>query len=121
MVEFALVLPVLLIILFGIVDFGLYFYNDLQLTQAARDAARYASVNNPAGVTSTIADATGRLVSTALADPEIDYGEQGDQATVILTGTYTFLSPLPGLLLSLFGTELSDSIGIDATAIMRRE
>ena len=44
MVEFALVLPILLMLLFGIIDFGLYFYNDLELSHAARDAARRASV-----------------------------------------------------------------------------
>jgi len=115
MVEFALVAPILLMLLFGIIDFGLYFYNDLQLTQAARDAARYASVNNSTGVASTIADAEDRLVSATLAEPDIDYGSQGDQATVALTATYSFLTPLPGLV------GMGDSIAIDATAIMRRE
>ena len=42
--EFALVLPILLVILLGILDFGLYFYSDLRLTQGGRDAVRYLSV-----------------------------------------------------------------------------
>ena len=96
MVEFALVLPILLILLFGIIDFGLYFYNDLQLTQAARDAARYASVNNSEGVEATIADAEGRLVSGVITSQAVDYGTQGNQATVTLTATYLSSPLLPG-------------------------
>ena len=42
-VEFAVVLIPLLMIMFGIIDFGLYYYNDLQLTHAARNAARILS------------------------------------------------------------------------------
>ena len=44
-VEFALVLPLLLTILCGIIDFGWLFYNQLNLDNAAREAARQISVN----------------------------------------------------------------------------
>lgn len=45
MVEFALVLPLLLLLLGGIIDFGHAFYQYSSIENAARDAARRASIN----------------------------------------------------------------------------
>ena len=42
--EFALVLPVFLLIVFGIIDVGRYVYINNAFNQAAREAARYGSV-----------------------------------------------------------------------------
>lgn len=43
-VEFALVLPLLLILVFGIIDFGRLMYTANTLTSAVREGARFASV-----------------------------------------------------------------------------
>ena len=45
LVEFALVLPILLIVLCGIIDFGWLYYNQITLNNAAREGARYAVVH----------------------------------------------------------------------------
>jgi Flp pilus assembly protein TadG len=45
-VEFALLLIPLLLILFGIMSFGLYFAGSLGLSNASREAARYGVVQN---------------------------------------------------------------------------
>ena len=45
MVEFALVLPILLALLCGIIDFGWVYYNQITLNNAAREGARYAVVH----------------------------------------------------------------------------
>lgn len=45
MVEFALVLPILLLIVCGIIDFGWLFYNQLAVNNICREGARYAAVN----------------------------------------------------------------------------
>ena len=45
MVEMALVLPILLLLVGGIMDFGWLFYNQLALTNAAREGARYAVIH----------------------------------------------------------------------------
>jgi Flp pilus assembly protein TadG len=39
-VEFALVVPLLLVVLFGIIDFGFMLYDKAMLTNAAREGAR---------------------------------------------------------------------------------
>ena len=43
-VEFAIVLPLLLLILFGIIEFSLLMYDRIQIATATRELARYASV-----------------------------------------------------------------------------
>ena len=48
-VEFALVLPLLFLVLFGIIDFGWAFGQNLDLKHAAREGARLAVVNGSSG------------------------------------------------------------------------
>jgi hypothetical protein len=45
-VEFALVLPVLALILFGIIDYGLYFSNTLSAQSGVQTAARQATIGS---------------------------------------------------------------------------
>ena len=58
LVEFALVLPVLALILFAIVQFGFLFAGQVGLANAVRDAARTAAVNQGADATRLGACAT---------------------------------------------------------------
>lgn len=51
-VEFALVLPFLLLVVFGIIQYGLYFYADQGGSDAARKAARLAAVGKYTDCTS---------------------------------------------------------------------
>ena len=46
LVEFALVFPVFVLILFGLIDVGRYVYTSNAISQAAREGARYGSVAN---------------------------------------------------------------------------
>ena len=45
-VEFALVVPLLILLVFGILEFGMAFGNQLAVTHAAREGARLAAVGN---------------------------------------------------------------------------
>ena len=49
LVEFAMVLPILAILVFGIIDFGMGLRAYITVAQATREGARYASVGNAAG------------------------------------------------------------------------
>jgi Flp pilus assembly protein TadG len=49
MVEFAIVLPIICLVLFGIIQFGLVYRNYLTVTDAVRVAARAAAVNRISG------------------------------------------------------------------------
>ena len=46
LVEFALVFPLFLMVLFSVISFGLYIFYNQQLANAAREAARYAAVHS---------------------------------------------------------------------------
>jgi Flp pilus assembly protein TadG len=46
-VEFALLAPIVLLLVFAIIQYGLYFWADQGGSDAARDAARLAAVGNP--------------------------------------------------------------------------
>lgn len=72
MVEFALVLPILLVLLLGIFQFGVAFNNYITLTDAVRAGARKAAVSrqasNPsAACTAEVMAAKGGLNATELA------------------------------------------------------
>jgi len=52
-VEFALLAPVLFLILFGIIDYGIWFADSISARQAVRDGARQGVVENFAGCDSS--------------------------------------------------------------------
>jgi Flp pilus assembly protein TadG len=75
-VEFAIVAPLLFLLLFGIIDFGWAFSQNLDVKHAAREGARLAAVNAAPG--SDPADRLDGLIamvrerSTELADEDTE-------------------------------------------------
>ena len=65
-VEFALVIPVLLLFLGGLVDFGRAFYYQTELSQALRSGMQYAlkAPTDTAGIMSVIGQSTSISVNT---------------------------------------------------------
>ncbi|WP_309050701.1 TadE/TadG family type IV pilus assembly protein [Streptomyces sp.] len=53
-VEFALVLPMLLFIMLGIIEFGRAYNTQISLTHAARETARYMAIHKDSGDATTI-------------------------------------------------------------------
>ena len=58
-VELALLLPILLVLVFGIVDFGFCFNAQVSLSQAAREGARAWSLGDTAGAADRVRAAAG--------------------------------------------------------------
>ena len=54
LVEFSLVFPLFLLLLFSIITFGLYIFYNQQLGNAAREAARYAAVHSSSAQCPTV-------------------------------------------------------------------
>jgi hypothetical protein len=52
--EFALIFPIFLLLLFAIITFGLYVFYSQQLTNAAREAARYAAIHSSSASCPTV-------------------------------------------------------------------
>jgi len=94
MVEFALVVPILCVILFGILQFGALYNDYVTLTDATRVGARKAATSrheaNPAGVAATAARnaATGLTAAKLGVTVTATAWEHGETVTVKATYPY---------------------------------
>ena len=98
-VEFALLLPIIVFIAFGIIQFGPAFLYTISFTQAAREAARLAAVEetiDTAAILSKIPVFAGHPVTglTIAIDEPID--AIGNDVTATVSAQYTFTIPLMG-------------------------
>jgi len=107
LVEMALVLPLLLLLMMGVVDVGRAFYAYISLTNATREGARYASRN---GLESSSEDVL-RVVQRVQGEPAVPLAPSEITATVeglgrpvgqsvVVTSTLTyptFMGQLAGL------------------------
>ena len=73
MTEFAFVLPILLVLLFGIIQFGIIFNNYVALTDAARAASRKGAVSRSASNPKGDCEASGYAAGTNLRNPGTDF------------------------------------------------
>lgn len=103
-VEFALVLPLLLLILFGIIDFGRMLNAQITINEAAREGARAMALfdqtaggNRVTRATSELPGATYTVISACPAHPGPD-----DDAVIEVHYDFKFVTPLGGVA-SLFG------------------
>jgi Flp pilus assembly protein TadG len=101
-VELALVLPILLLLVFGIVDFGRAYNAQISLTQAAREGARARALGaDAAATTARVQLAAGFLPATSVSvgagTPCPASPTSTDVATVTATSTFTFVTPIGAL------------------------
>ena len=94
MTEFALVLPILALLLFGVIQFGIVFNNYIQLTDAVRAGARKGAVGrhlqNPQGaVTQAVRNASTSLNQSALNVSVTSSWQQGEDVTVSASYPYS--------------------------------
>jgi len=107
--EFALILPALVLLTLGIIEFGFLFQNQLALTHAAREGARMAAIGtwNQAEVAQRALPTT--PVITTNPTP-VSSAVRGQAVTVTLRHQYDWmLLPFPG------------TITLRGEATMRRE
>jgi Flp pilus assembly protein TadG len=102
MTEFALVLPILALLLFGVIQFGIVFNNYIQLTDAVRAGARKGAVGrhlqNPQGaVIQTVRDASTGLNQSNLNVSVTSSWQQGEDVTV--TASYPYSINLLGVVI----------------------
>lgn len=118
MVELALILPVLLLIIMGIFEFGFMFNNYLTLNNVSREAARYASLggsDTEAVVRATqIAPNLDSEKLTIVITPTESNRGRGDSVKVVVIYRYTLLTPFMD---SIF----SAGVPMEAKTVMRVE
>jgi Flp pilus assembly protein TadG len=103
MTEFALVLPLLVLLLFGVIQFGIAFNNYITLTDAVRAGARKAAVSGNMEEPEAVAEEQVRESAAGLKPAELDVSvtstwEHGDDVTV--TATYPYSISLLGVVVS---------------------
>lgn len=100
MTELALVLPILVVLVLAIAQFGVAFNNYVTLTDAARAAARKGAVSREAGKSSDCQSA-GYAAGTDLKNPGTDFlvtcvSSWGIGSDVTVTATYPYQISLLG-------------------------
>lgn len=93
-VEFALVLPLLVVLLFVIVNGGMVFLDQLHLQSAARDAARVASVEPARACSTALAELAGNDVGSTSCELVQDCS--AGTAEVRLTASQNIAIPVIG-------------------------
>ncbi len=129
LVEFTMILPIFLVLMFGLVDFGRAFYTWLLVTNAAREGARVAAVQaDYATVQDRIYDSfcsnypsdcsldPGKLGIT----PDNIQGSRGSAVSIDLAYDFEFVTPL-GSILQLIGGSSLAAPTISAHSSMRLE
>ncbi|PTL71599.1 pilus assembly protein TadE [Rathayibacter caricis DSM 15933] len=110
--EFALVLPILMVVLVGIIEFSLLFTAQTTITNAAREGARsMALYNNPATARSAVKNSAFNL-SPGLTDAQITVSPTACTAGARTTTTIRYQYHL---MTGLFG----DGITLTGKAAMR--
>lgn len=103
LVEMALILPLLLLLLIGMIESGWAFSNQLDVRHAAREGARLAAVDagdSAALVAGTCARMKATLATNSTVALGGGGGDLGDDAVITIAATHTTLS---GLLDAIFG------------------
>ncbi|WP_240702349.1 TadE/TadG family type IV pilus assembly protein [Trinickia terrae] len=126
-VEFALVLPVLLILVFGIIEFSLVLYDQAIMTNASREAARAGVVlSSPKPTVAQIQTVATNYLSNYLVTfgssttptvtvPNGAGGSFGTPLTVNIAYTFTGLSFVSMI------SPLTGSLALNATTTMNNE
>ncbi len=119
LIEFAFVLPILLVLAMGMLDFGRAFHTKSLLDQAAREGARVAVVTSPdvdiveSRVNAVLA--SGGIVPTSVT---VEGPDPAHMVTVTVNATFTFITP--GVF-ALVGGDYGNTIPMSGQTVMRFE
>src|SRR4030042_1880998 len=124
LVEFALVLPIFLLVLFAIVDFGMAFHAWITVTNSAREGARIGSVHAPsAAIEQRVRDTSDTLdqgnLSVPVSNADDQGGQPGESVVVDVRYSYSLMPPLADLLNMVSGGTIPDTLSLDSLAEMR--
>ncbi|MEP7216672.1 MAG: TadE family protein [Anaerolineaceae bacterium] len=130
LVEFAMVLPLFLVLLFGLVDFGRAFYSWMLITNAAREGARTGAVQKDWASMKTAAydsmcnpypgNCSLDTTKMVLASSGVQ-GARGGQVSVDITYAFTYATPLGNIIALLPGGGSLATPVLKAHSAMRLE
>jgi Flp pilus assembly protein TadG len=123
LVEFTLVLPIFLLVLFAIIDFGMAFHAWITVTNSAREGARLGTV----GAAATDIEQRVRYTADTLDQADLTVaitnaqGEPGESVVVDVSYAYSLITPLADILGMISGGSIGESLTLSSTADMRLE
>jgi Flp pilus assembly protein TadG len=122
LVEFALVIPILLILAMGVIDFGWGLRAYITVTNSAREGARLGvTCATDDAIKAQVASYSSGLLNTSnvtvVSNPCKNGGKTGDPLTVKVTYNYKYITPL-GSLMSLSNTS---TLTMNSSTTMRAE
>ena len=104
LVEFALLAPILFLVLFGIIQFGIAFKNSMALTDAVRTGARQATVSrslaDPVGVDQTAVVGAASDLDSSKLNVTVTAPPWQPGATVTVTATYPYTINILGIVVA---------------------
>ena len=123
LVEFALVVPIFLLLVFAIIDFGFGFHAWLTVTNSAREGARIGAVR------ATAADIEQRVRNTTDSLDQADLsvvvtnaqGASGSSVVVEVEYEYELITPLDSIMGMISGGSIGPTLTFTSTADMRLE
>jgi Flp pilus assembly protein TadG len=124
LVEFTLLVPIFLILIFAIVDFGMGFYSWMSVTNGAREGARLGAVLAPedeieARVYDTVnLNDEGTKMTVVVTNAQ---GDPGESVVVEVDYEYELVTPLAGLVDFMTGSAIGPTLTFSSTAEMRLE
>jgi hypothetical protein len=122
LVEFALVLPLFLVLILATVDFGWALRAYITATNSAREGARVGAVGeNEAGVVGKVVSTSSGLLSSANVTVTGEQGAPGTSVRVDVDYDYDYITPLGSLVSMLTGGTLPSPLPINTSATMRIE
>ncbi|MEO8457789.1 MAG: TadE/TadG family type IV pilus assembly protein [Chloroflexota bacterium] len=123
LVEFALIIPLFLLLVFAIVDFGMGFYSWITVTNAAREGARVGAVGaDSATIQQRVRDTAGSLNNSNLTITVTNaQGNSGEEVSVGVVYKYTMITPLSTVIKLFAGGNVGPQINFSATSKMRLE
>jgi len=143
LVEFAMVFPIFIILVMGIIDFGMALKTWIDITNSAREAARWGAVYCNSGYGNPVtyptdadveqkardkAEAMGvdlsrftATVNTTAGSSCSDRPNSTEPIVVRVSYDYELITPLGGFLDAFFGGVVSSSFNLKSAADMRIE
>ena len=124
LVEFALLVPIFLLLLFAIIDFGMGFYSWITVTNGAREGARLGVV---LATQQQIEDRVYQTVSLPNESTQMTVtvtnaqGQPGESVVVKVDYDYDLITPLAGIVSFVSGDVIGPTLTFSSTAEMRLE
>ena len=135
LVEFALLVPIFLMLLFAVVDFGMGFHSWITVTNSAREGARLGAVQGSTDDiikrvqdTSDLINEDTKMTVTVGCGPSSDPpptgtcpSQPGESVVVRVDYDYDLITPLASLVAFLSGDIIGPTLTLSSTAEMRLE